>query len=69
MIDWKMITEGYNLTHGRKFSTEELLEFLHNHMGSMRKMSNYLGVSPTALCRKMDLLNVFRVRKHPWYNK
>ena len=69
MIDWKMITHGYNRTHGRKFSTEELFEFLYSHIGSMRKMADYLGVSPTALCRKMDLLHVFRVRKHPWYNK
>ena len=66
MIDWQMITNGYNLTHGRKFTTAEMLEYLYSHMGSMEKMSNYLGTSVTALCRRMDKLNVPRVRKMPW---
>ena len=66
MIDWQMITNGYNLTHGRKFKTFDMLEYLYSHIGNVEKVADYLGVSATALCRRMDKLNVPRIRKSAW---
>jgi len=62
-IHWQMMTDGYNLTHGRKFTTFDMLDYLYLHMGSMRKVANYLGVSAQAATHKMDMLHVPRVRK------
>ena len=67
-IDWQDITIGYNRQTASQLTTAEMLEHLYRSTGSVRKMSNYLGISDDAIARKMDLLNVQRFRKGPWSN-
>ena len=66
MINWKPITNHYNLIRMRRFSTAEMLEYLYRNIGNVEKVADYLGVSTTTLTRKMDSLNVPRMRKPPW---
>lgn len=66
MIDWKQITDQYNLMKGRKFSTYDMLDYVYRHIGNVEKAANYIGVATTTLTRKMDSLNVPRMRKSPW---
>ena len=66
MINWKDITDGYNRQTASNLTTAEMLEHLYRHKGSTRDVADYLGTSVEALRRRMDLLNVPRIRKSPW---